>query len=166
MSQDENEVVMKIKAIKAFSDNYIWALIGDHNRLTLVDPGDAAVCIDFINQQNMTLDSILITHHHPDHTGGIIKLTEHAAQLGNTLKVFGPVNESINGVTDKLQENNTIYLAHLDREFAIVELPGHTLDHIAYVTEEVLFCGDTLFSAGCGRLLRVLHPKCWRLYIN
>jgi hydroxyacylglutathione hydrolase len=146
---------IKITPIKAFTDNYIWA-ITNKKVATLVDPGDASVCIEFLEQNKLTLNSILITHHHSDHTGGINNLVDYCQQKKWSLTVYGPASENIPHCDVKLHENDTIVLDKLNIDFRIIDLPGHTAGHIAYVTSvhltPILFCGDTLFSGGCGRL--------------
>lgn len=146
---------VKITALAAFSDNYIWA-IAKENNLVLVDPGDAAVCIDFLEKSQSTLTAILITHHHSDHTGGIKGLVDYCQQKQWPLTVYGPQNEKIPLCNVKLEQNNRVDLPDIDLTFNVIALPGHTAGHIAYFTnntkEPMLFCGDTLFSGGCGRL--------------
>jgi hydroxyacylglutathione hydrolase len=138
-----------IDPIPAFTDNYIWCF---HNDSTawVVDPGDATPVINFIETRNLHLEGILITHHHLDHIGGVSALREHFALT----TIYGPDNPAIEDITHVLREGDTISV--LDEQFTILEVPGHTLDHIAYVSTHmqppVLFCGDTLFAAGCGRL--------------
>ena len=114
----------------------------------VVDPGDAKPVINYLKSNGLTLDTILITHHHADHTGGIQKLTNAFSELS----VIGPKNQKIVGLTEQVSEGQTIAIDALDMKFEVIELPGHTLDHIAYVGHGGVFCGDTLFSAGCGRL--------------
>ena len=139
--------------IKAFSDNYIWAISSQNKpALAIVDPGDADVCIDYIEQNNKQLSAILITHHHSDHVGGINKLVQYCQDNAWPLTVYGPENESIPHCDIKLNEHSTFVLNNLALEFSVIELPGHTSGHIAYLTQDSLFCGDTLFSGGCGRL--------------
>lgn len=146
---------IKITPIKAFTDNYIWA-ITNKTVATLVDPGDASVCIEFLEQNKLTLNSILITHHHSDHTGGINNLVDYCQQKKWSLTVYGPASENIPHCDVKLHENDTVVLDELNIDFRVIDLPGHTAGHIAYVTSihltPILFCGDTLFSGGCGRL--------------
>ena len=139
-------MISNIEAIPAFSDNYIWILIKD-NSAAVVDPGDASAVESFLSKNNLNLETILITHHHFDHTGGIIDLASK-----RDIKVYGPKGGHINGIEYELSENSIITI--LETEFHIFETPGHTLDHIAYYSKEIdsLFCGDTLFSGGCGRL--------------
>ncbi|MEQ8408048.1 MAG: hydroxyacylglutathione hydrolase [Gammaproteobacteria bacterium] len=142
--------MLKIHPIPAFSDNYIWTLIdASEERACVVDPGDATPVIDYLTANNLALTDILITHHHPDHTGGIAELTQRYSPA-----VYGPMNERIQGITQRLQEGQRIEVFGLD--FSVIEVPGHTLDHIAYFSDSnttpILFCGDTLFAAGCGRL--------------
>ena len=146
---------VNISPIKAFSDNYIWA-ITNNAFATLVDPGDASVCIEFLEKNQLILDSILITHHHSDHTGGIKELVEYCQQKQWSLTVYGPENENIPHCNVKLNDNSHVVLNALNIDFQIIDLPGHTAGHIAYFSDvqltPVLFCGDTLFSGGCGRL--------------
>lgn len=147
---------IKITPIKAFNDNYIWA-ITNKQTATLVDPGDADVCINFLEDNSLTLSAILITHHHADHTGGIEKLVNYCQQKQSSLTVYGPANENIPHCDVKLTENDNVALADLNLNFQIIDLPGHTAGHIAYFANNndvapILFCGDTLFSGGCGRL--------------
>lgn len=138
---------MKIAPIKAFTDNYIWAMYTNEH-CVVVDPGDARPVMQFLKEHQLTLSAVLITHHHPDHTGGIKALTQAFPEL----PVFGPNNPSIDGITQPLQEQDVVYLNELQLECFIMEAPGHTLDHIMFYTKGILFCGDTLFSVGCGRL--------------
>ncbi|KXI30391.1 hydroxyacylglutathione hydrolase [Paraglaciecola hydrolytica] len=138
---------MKIHAIKAFNDNYIWCL---HNaqHCVVVDPGDAQPVLDYCQSQQLTLVGILITHHHWDHTNGLPALL----QAFPGIPVFGPHNPKIESINQRLQHRDCITLPELKLELSVLEVPGHTLDHIAYYSPGLLFCGDTLFSAGCGRL--------------
>jgi hydroxyacylglutathione hydrolase len=133
--------------IKAFNDNYIWCL---HNQThcAVVDPGDAAPVLAYCQDNQLTLSAIIITHHHWDHTGGIDALL---AAFPN-IPVYGPQNKNIKQITVRLLQGDAIELAQLGVKLSVLEVPGHTLDHIAYYGDMGLFCGDTLFSAGCGRL--------------
>ena len=152
---------LHISPLSAFSDNYIWLIHSPNNRdVLVVDPGDAAPVETALHQHNLA--GILITHHHHDHTGGIATLTRN-----RNIPVFGPAN--ISGITHPLKDGDTIKL--FDCQFHIIATPGHTLDHIAYFTDSpakpVLFCGDTLFAGGCGRLFegtaRQMHQSLSRL---
>lgn len=151
-----------ITPIKAFSDNYIWALHTQAHSL-VVDPGDAEPVLTFLRERKLSLDYILITHHHFDHTGGIEKLKK----VFPLVEVYGPNNPKISGITHTLKENDAINLPEFPVEFEIKETPGHTLDHIVYVNHEFLFCGDTLFSGGCGRMFEgtpeVFYPSLQKL---
>lgn len=138
---------IRIEPIPAFSDNYIWAIISE-NRCTVVDPGDAKPVLDFCSENQLILAAILVTHHHWDHTNGIEELVSRHPEI----PVYGPNNPTIAHLTETLNEGDSIHLAHHDLTLNVLEVPGHTLDHIAYVTEIGLFCGDTLFSGGCGKL--------------
>ncbi len=142
-----------ISPIKAFNDNYIWTIrTPDSQSLALVDPGDANVCIAYIEKHQLILSAILVTHHHHDHVGGISSLLDYANTKGWSVKVYGPTHDSIEHVTIKLNENEQVNLAEIGVNFSVIDLPGHTKGHIGYVNEKALFCGDTLFSGGCGRL--------------
>ena len=137
---------MNILPLPAFTDNYIW-LIEENGKATVVDPGDAEVVNNCLKEKNLELENILITHHHYDHTGGVEQLKK-----SHECNVYGPHDSPFNGVEIKLKENDEISIH--GSTFKIIEVPGHTLDHIAYYSEEqnTLFCGDTLFSGGCGRI--------------
>lgn len=136
-----------IKAIRAFKDNYIWAI---HNTTTsvMVDPGDAVPTLDFLKQKNLDLEAILITHHHWDHTNGITDLLSHYPNA----RCVGP--DDIKQITEPVFDQSTVAINKLNLDFNVIAIPGHTLDHIAYYEKQsqILFCGDTLFSVGCGRL--------------
>jgi len=154
-----NNVTVNITALKAFSDNYIWAITNtstNANKAALVDPGDATICIDFLEGNQLELNAILITHHHADHTGGVNKLVDYCQQKQWPLTVYGPEHEKIPCCDIKLKQNDVVYLFGGDINFNVIDLPGHTAGHIAYFAnddiEQLLFCGDTLFSGGCGRL--------------
>lgn len=140
---------MNIEPIKAFTDNYIWVIINEANKsLWVVDPGDAKPVIEYIKTHHLNLSGILITHHHYDHCGGVAKLRQKYA-----VPVYGPKHSDIlatHVVTDKQK----IFLPECDLSFEVLAIPGHTLEHIAYYCAQrhLLFCGDTLFSAGCGRV--------------
>lgn len=142
-----------ITAIPAFTDNYIWCLSDpDTGKALIVDPGQADPVTEHLEREGLTLDTILITHHHPDHTGGVAGLRKtHRPE-----RVVGPADSPFTGVTSTVHPGDT--LVWEDMEFEVMAVPGHTLDHVAYFSEnrvngaEVLFCGDTLFVCGCGRL--------------
>ncbi len=140
--------MLEVIPIPAFADNYIWLLRPIHAKIcAIVDPGDAQPVFDVLNKQALQLKTILITHHHYDHTGGIGKiLTQYP------VTVFGPKHDPVKNLTQTLSENDKIDLPELQLSFRILEIPGHTLGHIAYYGHGMLFCGDTLFAAGCGRL--------------
>ncbi|WP_415894249.1 hydroxyacylglutathione hydrolase [Neptuniibacter sp. PT8_73] len=141
--------MFSVTPIPAFSDNYIWLLkLPDSQKVAVVDPGDAAPVIAYLNDNSLELDSILITHHHYDHTDGVKELTDRYQ-----VPVYGPHNSPFSGITNPLKENDTLDL--WGQKLVIKEIPGHTLDHISYFSsteQPQLFCGDTLFLAGCGRL--------------
>lgn len=132
--------------IPAFKDNYIW-LLRKGASAVVVDPGDACPVLEVLAREGLTLESILVTHHHADHQGGVADLLSRFPA-----EVFGPAAESITGLTQPLYGGETIRLESLGVDFKIIAVPGHTLGHIAYCGSEALFCGDTLFGGGCGRL--------------
>ena len=138
---------MLIEALPAFSDNYIWLLSDQHCNAVVVDPGDATVVIAALSERNLQLSGVLITHHHFDHTGGVQALLEHAS-----VPVIGPEASPFEHINRIVTEGECIPV--LDRMFQVIKVPGHTLDHIAYYDAKGghLFCGDTLFSGGCGRV--------------
>lgn len=138
---------VQVSPIAAFSDNYIWC-IHDNKVCWVVDPGDAKAVLAYCQSQQLELVGIIVTHHHWDHTGGIAELVKNNPKL----TVFGPKYGSIEHLTDKLVEGDKVVVEPFGLEFSVFEVPGHTLDHIAYYGQGLLFCGDTLFSAGCGRL--------------
>ncbi|WDE02965.1 hydroxyacylglutathione hydrolase [Thalassomonas viridans] len=142
-----------ITGIKAFTDNYIWSIASNaSNEIALVDPGDARVCIEFIEKNELQLTSILITHHHHDHVGGIKALVNYCRQQGWPLTVYGPAREKLPHCDVRLAEGDTVDLKAQGLILKVMDVPGHTAGHIAYTDGQVLFCGDTLFSGGCGRL--------------
>ena len=140
--------MFEIYPIRAFSDNYIWTLVKG-NEVTVVDPGDPKPVKEFLEKRDLTLKNILITHHHFDHTGGI----EDLINLSNC-EVYGPHGDHIKGINKKLNEGDEFEISNI--KFNVFSTPGHTLDHLSYFAnaeEPILFCGDTLFAAGCGKIL-------------
>ncbi|MGA9856177.1 MAG: hydroxyacylglutathione hydrolase [Gammaproteobacteria bacterium] len=132
--------------LPAFRDNYIWLMAGARSA-AVVDPGDAGPVRKALEERHLMLAAILITHHHADHMGGAAAL---ALQYG--CPVFGPAGESIDAVTEALREGQEADIPGLDIRFKVLDIPGHTAGHIAFYGNNIVFCGDTLFSAGCGRL--------------
>ncbi len=139
--------MLEIIPIPAFHDNYIWLLKrGAH--AAIVDPGDAAPVIAMLKIRALTLDAILITHHHSDHIGGVAELLQHWPKSA----VYAPKRGQYNFPHHAVGENDLVQLKTLNLDLTVMEVPGHTLDHIVYYGANMLFCGDTLFGAGCGRL--------------
>jgi hydroxyacylglutathione hydrolase len=137
---------LNINAIPAFGDNYIWLLTAGGNACAVVDPGDEDPVLEVLEQQGLELRYILLTHHHPDHAGGVPALLKRYQAT-----VFGPADERISFVHRVCRENDQVQLADLNAQFRVLEVPAHTRSHIAFYGENVLFSGDTLFSLGCGR---------------
>ena len=141
---------LTILALPAFQDNYLW-LIHDGVHAAVVDPGDATPVLAALAEHGLQLTAILLTHHHADHIGGVPRLLEHAQ-----VPVFGPEKENIAVVTVPLAEGARVDVPGLLLAFDVLDVPGHTRGHIAYVSQgqpkKWLFCGDTLFAGGCGRL--------------
>ena len=136
---------IEVSAIPAFNDNYIWLLKNAEGRCALVDPGDHAPVTACLREHKLELDTILVTHHHADHVGGIPALLEHWPA-----RVVAPHDGRIVSPDLRVTQGDTVKV--LGCEFTVIEVPGHTRSHIAYFGQGMLFCGDTLFSLGCGRL--------------
>ena len=140
---------MNLTALPAFSDNYIWMLDDGHHAV-VIDPGESAPVADALDARQLELAAILVTHHHADHTGGVDALRGRLQG-----PVYGPRRESIPEPHVPLDDADTVDV--LGVHFDVIDVPGHTAGHIAFYGADVggtplLFCGDTLFSAGCGRL--------------
>lgn len=141
---------VEVLGIPAFSDNYIWLM---HNGIqgVVVDPGDAAPVQAALAERNIELVGILITHHHFDHTGGLAAL-----KTAHSCPVWGPNNQKIAGIDHPVGEGDSVVV--LNTPLDVIEVPGHTLDHIAFVGPDWVFCGDTLFAGGCGRVFEGTFP--------
>mgnify|MGYP000081177827 FL=1 len=147
---------LQVRPIAAYNDNYIW-LLSDSHCAVVVDPGDAQPVIAYLKEHQLSLEAILITHHHADHVGGIADLLAWAKVSGQNLPtVYGPAGEDIPGVSEALMQGDSLHLQKPACLLWVLDVPGHTASHIAYFMdagdEKHLFCGDTLFASGCGRL--------------
>jgi len=152
--------MLKITPLRARTDNYIWALQkDDKNQVVVVDPGEASAVFDYLDEHDLALAAILITHQHYDHTGGVAELLKEFPYI----PVIGPgiaaskVKLGIDLlipelITYTVSEGDTVFLPELASKFDVISIPGHTLDHLAYIAEGMVFCGDTVFGAGCGRI--------------
>lgn len=137
---------LSIKPIKSFTDNYIW-MIKKNKDVAVVDPGDAIPVLNFLKEKNLNLKSILITHKHSDHIGGIEDLLSHYPNI----KIYGPKN-NFNFIYTVVNNDELLKIDELNIEFRVIATPGHTLDHVVFADQDHLFCGDTLFGCGCGKL--------------
>jgi len=132
----------------AFEDNYIWLIRGrSPDRVAIVDPGDVDPVLAALEKKHLQPVAILCTHHHGDHVGGVEDILRHYS-----VPVYGPARERIPAIAHRLKEGDRVSLPELGLEFDVLDVPGHTAGHIAYYGAAMLFCGDTMFSAGCGRL--------------
>ena len=142
--------MLQIVPVKAFKDNYVWTL-RNASHAAVVDPGEAAPVLDYLAREKLKLAAILATHHHADHVGGITDLL--AAQKDPAgVPVYGPKNEPIATLTCPVSEGDSVTIPQLGAKFSVLDIPGHTRAHIAYYGAGALFCGDTLFACGCGRV--------------
>jgi hydroxyacylglutathione hydrolase len=139
--------MLDVRPIPAFRDNYIWMIRGGDGAVAVVDPGDAAPVLEALAQERFRLVAILATHHHADHVGGVPELL---AATG--ARAFGPARERMPASVAPLRGGECARIPELGLELTVMEVPGHTAGHVAYAGHGAVFCGDTLFSAGCGRL--------------
>ncbi|OCG02847.1 hydroxyacylglutathione hydrolase [Gilliamella sp. wkB112] len=135
----------KLHVIPALQDNYIWLLENSDQQAIIIDPGESSPVINYIRQYKITPIAILLTHHHMDHIGGVLDLQQNYPNI----EVFGPSEIPL---PIQYISNSQHHLSIADFQFSIMPVPGHTLGHLAYYSAPYLFCGDTLFSAGCGRI--------------
>ena len=137
---------IEVIPVSAFNDNYVWTLVNGGNA-AVVDPGDAAPVLEYLRAHKLALTAILNTHHHADHVGGNEELLRHFK-----VPVYGPHDERIATVTRRLREGDRITVDGIGVELSVLEIPAHTRSHISFHNEDMLFCGDTLFACGCGRI--------------
>lgn len=137
---------LQVNPIPAFNDNYIWIVHDDQNAL-IVDPGSAEPVEKYLAKHNLKLNTVIITHHHWDHINGVQDLVNNW-----DCEVYGPKDERISCLSKVVQEGDTISDLAINMDLHVIETPGHTLSHICYHNDQLLFCGDTLFSLGCGRM--------------
>ncbi len=137
---------LSVYPVRAFQDNYVWTLRrGPY--AAVVDPGEAPPVLYYLRTQKLQLTAILNTHHHADHVGGNAQLLEQYK-----VPVYGPYDERIPTVSNRVREGDRFTLPEFDIEFEVFEIPAHTRSHIAFYGDGMLYCGDTLFACGCGRL--------------
>ena len=141
-------MTLRLKPLPSLSDNYIWLIINDENSSAIIiDPGSSEPCTHFLEQEGIKPVAILVTHRHWDHVNGIEKLVHEY-----NIPVYGPSTEYIPCLTKALKPDDSFNIGGFDLRFNVIDLSGHTAGHIGYLTEGMFFCGDTLFSGGCGRL--------------
>jgi hydroxyacylglutathione hydrolase len=146
---------MKIIPLSAFRDNYLWLLhAGPY--AAVVDPGDPAPVVRYLAEHDLTLSAILVTHHHADHTGGVAELKANFSAT-----VFGPATEGISEIDIGVREGSTVRIPGIELQLAVLDVPGHTRGHVAYYGLSTLFCGDTMFGCGCGRLFEGTAAQMW-----
>jgi hydroxyacylglutathione hydrolase len=147
---------LRVRPVRAFSDNYIWLVDSptQPGRSLAVDPGDATPVQAELQRSGGSLAAILLTHHHPDHIGGAATLAR-----GGGVEVVGPDDARIDCLTRRVGDGDQVSFPDLGLEFEVLQVPGHTRTHIAFFGHGALFCGDTLFSAGCGRLFEGTAPQ-------
>lgn len=140
--------MLNVMAVPAFDDNYLW-LIHDGKQAAAVDPGDATPIIKALHEHGLMLAAILLTHRHADHVGGVPALLQHWQ-----VPVYGPPDDNIPVITHPVNDGERVWIGPLQLELSVIAVPGHTRGHIAYYAEReaALFCGDTLFAGGCGRI--------------
>jgi hydroxyacylglutathione hydrolase len=141
---------LKVSAVTAFADNYIWLVHtpADPQAVVVVDPGQAAPVLQALGENGLHIAAILVTHHHADHIGGVAEL-----QQAFSVPVYGPAHEAGQlSMSRRLGEGDVLRLEAEQLEFHVHDIPGHTAGHIAFSGHRAVFCGDTLFSGGCGRL--------------
>ncbi len=150
-----------VEPVPAFRDNYIW-VIGNNQYAVAVDPGDAGALQEYLEERKLELVAILCTHHHQDHVGGNLALSKQ-----HGCPVYGPAREKIPAMTHPVSEGDLVRFEEIGASFVVMDLPGHTSGHIAYFGEGALFCGDTLFGCGCGRVfegtMEEMHASLSRL---
>ncbi len=143
-----------IVPVKAFIDNYIWIIRNNtEHSVWVVDPGDAKPVTAYLHENKLVLKGILITHHHSDHSGGIADLLDEWGGV----PVYGFIESRVPYISHFVKEGDEVNCGSLTLK--VIEIPGHTLDHIAYYNNEIIFCGDTLFSAGCGRVFEGTYEQ-------
>lgn len=137
---------MELIRVPALNDNYIWILSDNNQQCIIVDPAESEPVLEILTQKKLTPTAILLTHHHNDHTGGVKGILKNFSNL----PVFGPQETQVKGATQIVEQGDSVKINNFN--FDVIGLPGHTLGHIAFYQAPYLFCGDTLFSAGCGRI--------------
>ena len=142
------DMALQVHGVEAFDDNYIWVIEEGNGKVAIVDPGDADPVLSYLQESSQQIAAILITHKHYDHVGGIADLK---ASFPDAV-VYGPAHEPIQGLDVRLEAGDIVNIPGMEYSPSVMDVPGHTEGHIAYFGEGALFCGDTLFACGCGRV--------------
>jgi len=155
--------MLHIWPVPVFADNYVWIIEREGvDRVAVVDPGDAAPVIAALDERGLDVGTVLITHHHRDHVGGLARIIDRSHPA-----VYGSGADGIPGVDHPTHDGDTVCLPHLDLDLEVAALPGHTMNHLGYVASEIAFVGDTLFAGGCGRVFEgtpaQMHDSLMRL---
>jgi len=146
MAEPQQSRSFHVVPLRAFKDNYVWTLRNERHA-AVVDPGDARPVLDYLAAENLELAAILATHHHQDHVGGVAGILAR-----HPCPVYGPRGEPIPTLTRAVGGGDTVAVPELGLSLEVLDIPGHTRAHIAYYGAKMLFCGDTLFACGCGRV--------------
>ena len=153
----------QVHGVEAFADNYIWVIQEDNGHVAVVDPGDAEPVIAYLSENDLSLSAILITHKHYDHVGGVAELKTRFPDV----VVYGPANEPVKGLDHQPHAGQVITIPGMNFSPKVMDVPGHTEGHIAYLADDAVFCGDTLFTCGCGRVfsgtMKQLHLSLQKL---
>ena len=145
----------KILCVKIFNDNYVWIIYNIKNKnCVIIDPGEYEKTFNFILNNGLIPSAIFITHHHKDHCGGAFELSNHF-----NIPIYGYINSKVIGISNYIDEGDEINIESSEMIFSVITLPGHTLDHVGYILMDSIFCGDTLFSGGCGKVFEGTYKQ-------
>jgi hydroxyacylglutathione hydrolase len=148
---------IQVIPLNAYKDNYIWTILNDDNEAVIVDPGEAEPFMKFIERNNhIKLSGILITHKHYDHCNGVPDILKKYS-----VPVYGPSTSEVSFINHTVKEGDVVNIERFPK-LKVIEIPGHTLEHVAYYNDNMVFCGDTLFTGGCGRIFEGTPPQMYQ----